>query len=101
MRATSVLACGRPKANAAGGLVDLVAAHSAANVSPIGPSFTWMVAFQVESSTTSSRVAPGTQGTTRGTSMSSAQAASGAAATSKSFSILMGSHGRRPGGRWR
>ena len=59
---------------------------SVAKVSPIGPSFTCIVAFQLFSSTTSSSFAPGMQGTMRGTSMSSAHAFSGGAATSNEFS---------------
>src|SRR5262249_42239640 len=59
---------------------------SVLNDSAIGPSFTAIVAFQVVSSTCSSSVAPGMQGTTRGTSISRAHTCSGGAATSNEFS---------------
>jgi hypothetical protein len=52
----------------------------------MGPSFTCIVAFQLESSTTSSSVAPGMHGTMRGTSMSRSHARSGGAPTSNEFS---------------
>ncbi len=61
---------------------------SASKLSAIGPSLTASFAFQCSSSTVSVSVAPGMHGITRGTSISSAQAASGVASTSNEFSIF-------------
>ena len=64
-------------------------ATSVRNVSEIGPSFTFILAFQWVSSTASVSSAPGMQGTTRGTSSSRSHAASGEAGTSNEFSSFM------------
>jgi hypothetical protein len=60
---------------------------SVANVRAIGPIFTFMLAFQFDSSTSSTSSAPGMQGTTRRTSISSAHAAERSAGTSNELSI--------------
>ena len=62
---------------------------SVANVSEIGPSLTFMSAFQAESLTVSVSCAPGMQGTTRAISMRSSQAACFDDGTSKLFSSFM------------
>ena len=51
---------------------------------PTGPSFTAIVVFQVPSSTISTSVAPGMQGTTRSGSSRSARVSAGEAGTSNS-----------------
>ena len=70
--------------------------QSVANVSPIGPSFTCIVASQFESLTVSSSLAPGMHGMIRGTSMRRAQAFSGGASTWNEFSSFK----RAPPGVW-
>ncbi len=59
---------------------------SVLNESEIGPSLTAIVAFQVESSISSSRLAPGMHGITRRTSINRSQTCSGRAGTSNEFS---------------
>src|SRR5439155_4183944 len=66
---------------------------SARNCNEIGPSFTCTVACHASSPRTCVSSAPGTQGTTRGTSLRRAQAAAGEAGTSKLSSRRTIMHG--------